>query len=73
VAVSSKQKDLVINSDGSVTLTFGPKLPEGMPKSNYIPTIGNGTLFVLFRWYGPLPELFPTSENRWTIGDFEKM
>jgi hypothetical protein len=34
VAVSSKQKDLVINSDGSVTLTFGPKLPEGMPKSN---------------------------------------
>ena len=50
-----------------------PELPEGMPKSNFVPTVGNGTWFVLFRWYGPLPELFPTSENRWTTGDFEKM
>ncbi len=50
-----------------------PELPEGMPKSNYVPTVGNGTWFVLFRWYGPLAELFPSSENRWTTRDFEKM
>jgi hypothetical protein len=73
VAASSKQTDLVINDDGSVTLTFGPTVPEGMPESNHVPTVGSGTWFTLFRWYGPLPEVFPSSPNRWTIGDFERI
>ena len=73
VAVSSKLPDLVTNEDGSVTLTFGPKCPEGMPETNHVPTVGNGSWFALFRWYAPLPELFPNSDNRWTLGDFEKL
>lgn len=73
VAVSSKQIDLLTNEDGSVTLTFGPECPEGMPISNHILTVGNGSWFALFRWYDPLPELFPTSDNRWTLGDFKKI
>ena len=72
VAVSSKLPDLVYNKDGSVTLTFGLECPKGMPESNHVPTAGNGSWFALFRWYAPLPELFPTSENRWVLGDFEK-
>ena len=73
VAASSKLPDLVTNEDGSVTLTFGPECPKGMPESNHVPTAGNGTWFSLFRWYAPLPELFPSSENRWLLGDFEKL
>lgn len=73
VAISSKQEDLVIDKDGSVALTFGPECPAGMPESNHVPTHGNGTWFTLFRWYGPLPELFPGSESRWELGNFEKL
>jgi hypothetical protein len=73
VAVSSKLPELVTNEDGSVTLTFGPECPEGMPESNHVPTVGDGSWFALFRWYAPLPELFPTSENRWILDDFEKL
>jgi hypothetical protein len=72
VAVSSKLPDLVTNSDGSVILTFGPECPQGMPESNHVPTVGNGSWFALFRWYAPLPELFPSSEKRWVLGDFKK-
>ena len=71
VAVSSLQQDLVTNDDGSVTLTFGPECPEGMPNSNHVPTVGDGSWFTLFRWYGPLPELFSDSDDKWTLGDFE--
>lgn len=73
VAMSSKQEDLITNEDGSVTLTFGPNCPEGMPESNHVPTVGDGTWFTLFRWYGPLPELFSQNEDRWTLNDFELM
>jgi len=74
VAVTSKQDNLVYNKDGSVTVTFGPQLPEGAPTANYIPTVGDGSWFVLFRWYGPQPELFPEAgENRWVMGDITKI
>ncbi|MCG8578661.1 MAG: DUF1214 domain-containing protein [Bacteroidales bacterium] len=74
VAVTSKQENLIYNDDGSVTVTFGPQLPEGTPASNYVPTVGNGSWFVLFRWYGPQPELFPDfGEDRWVMGDIYKI
>ncbi|MGI9530969.1 DUF1214 domain-containing protein, partial [Lutimonas sp.] len=71
VAMSSKQEDLITNKDGSVTLTFGPECPVGMPESNHVPTTGDGTWFTLFRWYGPQPELFSQTEDRWMLNDFE--
>ena len=72
VAVSSKQEDLAYNDDGSVTLTFGPATPVGAPITNHVATVGEGTWFALFRWYGPQPGLFPAAgDDRWTLGDFE--
>lgn len=74
VAASSKQEDLVYNEDGSVTLTFGPKVPKDSPVANHVPTAGKGSWFTLFRWYGPKPALFPQAgEKRWTMGDFHKV
>ena len=74
VAVSSKREDLVIEEDGSVTLTFGPTVPDGHPETNHVMTRGDGSWFTLFRWYGPQPELFPgAGERRWTIGDIERI
>ena len=74
VAVSSKNKDLVYNKDGSVTLSVGAHLPAGRPAANYVPTKGDGHWIALFRWYGPKPELMPKAgPKRWTMGDFHKV
>ena len=74
VAVSSKNQDLVYNDDGSITLTFGPRLPSGRPAANHVPTNGDGHWFTLFRWYGPQPELMPQAgEKRWLMGDFQRL
>ncbi|WP_172665913.1 DUF1214 domain-containing protein [Flammeovirga sp. OC4] len=73
VAISSKNEDLLMNEDGSVTLTFGQNCPEGAPMSNHIPTVGEGSWFALFRWYAPMPELFSQESDRWTLGNFEKL
>ena len=74
MAVSSKNQDLVYNADGSVTLTFGPRVPEGRRTANHVPTMGDGHWFVLFRWYGPKPELMPQAgDRRWLMGDFTKL
>ena len=74
VGVSSRNRDLVYNPDGSVTITVGPSVPPGHPASNHIPTRGHGHWFALFRWYGPEPELMPDAgEKRWILGDFRKL
>ncbi len=66
VAVNSKQADLVTNADGTVTVYFGPEKPADAPVGNYIPTLPDSGWFVLFRWYGPQPELM---DGTWTMGD----
>ncbi len=74
VAVSSRNKDLVYNKDGSATFTFGPRVPSGHPAANYVPTKGEGHWFALFRWYGPQPALMPQAgDKRWTMGDIRKL
>jgi hypothetical protein len=74
VAVSSRNQDLVYNTDGSVTLTFGPRVPKGRSTANHVPTKGDGHWYALFRWYGPKPELMPKAgKGRWLMGDFTKL
>jgi hypothetical protein len=50
-AISSLNKNLQQNEDGSVDVFFGPEAPEGH-ESNWIPTTKND-FFVGFRIYGP--------------------
>ena len=65
--LDGKKKDLKINSDGSVTLYFGPKSPKGH-KSNWIQTLPNKSWNALLRLYGPLEPWF---DKTWKSGDYE--
>ena len=47
------------NSDGGVTLYFGPKAPEGL-KSNWIPTTGKRP-FPIVRFYGSTEDFWEGS------------
>ncbi|AIY45217.1 DUF1214 domain-containing protein [Mycolicibacterium fortuitum] len=66
---SSHRPDLGVNPDGSVDVYFGPVAIEGQ-ESNWIPTNPDGQFEVLFRLYGPKPELF---DNTWALPDIEKL
>ena len=65
--VDSTDKALTIDADGSATVWFGPKVPEGHGSTGSRPCRGKG-FFTLFRLYGPLEPWFDKS---WKIGDFE--
>ena len=54
---SSQTPGVQENSDGSVTLHFGPKAPQGK-ESNWVPTKAGGGFEVLFRLYGPEKAFF---------------
>ena len=54
------------NSDGSVTLYFGPQPPKGLEK-NWIPTEGKRPMPIV-RFYGPTEEYFNKS---WELPDVE--
>ena len=56
-----------VNSDGSVDIFFGPKMPEGK-KSNWIKTDSDKGFFVVFRFYGPLDGYI---KKTWVLNDFE--
>lgn len=55
------------NSDGSFTLWFGPKAPEGH-EGNWVQTMPGKSYFVFMRLYGPLESWF---DKTWRPGDFE--
>ena len=57
------------NADGSTTLYFGPKAPEGKEK-NWVRTVPGKGWFTLLRLYGPEQSFFDRS---WKPGDFEKV
>jgi hypothetical protein len=64
-SVSSQNKDVKINADGSVDLFFGPKAPEGMD-SNWVQTIPGKGWFMILRLYGPLEPWF---DGSWKPGE----
>jgi hypothetical protein len=49
------------NADGSITVYFGPKQPDGVKRGNWIQTIPNKGWFVILRLYSPLEPFFDKS------------
>lgn len=47
------QSQLSYNKDGSLTLGFGPTLPKGVMKSNWLPSPASSKYNLTFRYYGP--------------------
>ena len=66
-SVSSQNKDLLVNADGSVDVYFGPKPPHGK-EPNWVQTIPGQTWFTLLRLYGPLEAWF---NKTWRPGEIE--
>jgi len=66
-SVSSQNKDLQVNPDGSVDVYFGPKAPAGKA-SNWVQTIPGQSWFTILRLYGPLEPWF---NKTWRPGDIE--
>ncbi|MFY7926129.1 MAG: DUF1214 domain-containing protein, partial [Aquidulcibacter sp.] len=64
-SVSSQNKDLKINADGSVDVYFGPVAPKGM-EGNWVETIPGKGWFMILRLYGPLEPWF---DGSWKPGE----
>ncbi len=65
--VDSTRPGLRTNSDGSVTVWFGPRAPTGQ-ENNWVQTMPGKGPNVLLRLYGPLEPWFDKS---WKPGDIE--
>lgn len=68
VEVNSYQ-NLEKNKDGSVDIYFGTKAPEGK-ESNWVYTAPDKAWIMLFRFYGPQPEIF---NKAWKLPDIQKI
>jgi len=68
-AVGSLTKGLLVNTDGSVDVYFGPKAPAGK-KNNWVQTIPGKGWNTLLRLYGPLEPWF---NKTWRPGEIEPM
>jgi len=66
-SVSSQNKELIVNKDGSVDVFFGPKPPPGK-EPNWLQTIPGQTWFTILRLYGPLEPWF---KGTWQPGEIE--
>ena len=66
-SVSSQNKDLLVNADGSVDVYFGPKPPPGKAP-NWVQTIPGQSWFTILRLYGPLEPWF---NKTWRPGEIE--
>ncbi len=64
--VDSNSPDIKPNDDGSYTVWFGPKAPEGKD-GNWVQTLPGKSFNVLLRLYGPLEPWF---DKTWRPGDF---
>jgi len=56
------------NADGSVDIYFGPKLPKGVAKENFVQTNPGKGWFAYIRLYGPEKPWF---DQQWIPGDAE--
>lgn len=56
------------NADGSTTVYFAPKQPEGIKRGNWIQTMSGKGYFALLRLYGPLEPFF---DKTWRPGEIE--
>jgi hypothetical protein len=56
------------NKDGSTTLYFGPKKPEGVHDGNYLKTIPSRDWFQILRFYSPTKSFF---DEFWRAGEIE--
>jgi len=77
--IATKQKSAALRSmfelkgldkETTVTLHFGPKLPKGVPQSQWIQTIPGHGWFAYFRIYGPEQ---PAFDGSWRPEDFKKL
>jgi hypothetical protein len=66
-SVSSQNKDVKINADGSVDVWFGPQPPAGM-ENNWVQTLPGKGWFMILRLYGPLEPWF---DKTWKPGEIE--
>jgi hypothetical protein len=66
-SVSSQNKDLLVNKDGSVDVFFSPRAPAGM-ENNWVQTIPGKGWFMILRLYGPLEPWF---NKTWRPGEIE--
>ena len=66
-SVSSQNKGVKTNADGSVDVYFGPKAPPG-EENNWVQTVPGQTWNTLFRLYGPLE---PFYNKTWRPGEIE--
>jgi len=66
-SVSSQNKGLQVNADGSVDVYFGPKAPGG-EENNWIQTIPKKGWFMILRLYGPLEPWF---DKTWRPNEIE--
>ena len=64
-SVSSQQKDLQVNDDGSVDIWFGPEAPAGK-ESNWVQTVPGQTWNTILRLYGALE---PFYDHSWRPGE----
>lgn len=53
----SSATDFKKNTDGSLTLYFGSKLPQGVPEQNWLPAQAGKPFHLTFRFYGPKEEV----------------
>ena len=67
--VTSQNKGLLVNPDGSVDVYFGPKAPAGK-ENNWVQTIPGKGWNTLLRLYGPLEPWFDKS---WRPGEIEEV
>jgi len=66
-SVSSQDKSIKTNPDGSVDVFFGPTAPAGM-ETNWVQTIPGKGWFMILRLYGPLEPWF---NKTWRPGEIE--
>ncbi|HVU26653.1 MAG TPA: DUF1254 domain-containing protein [Verrucomicrobiae bacterium] len=66
---ASNQSEVRKNGDSSVDIYIGPKAPSGK-ETNWLPTDPKRGFDLMFRFYGPTPELF---DKTWKLPDVEEV